>query len=238
MAIGRALKLVLIAVILGALLLPAHGAAQSTPVLKTPTDVKSYALGVEIARSWKRQNVDVDADLVIRGIRDVLSGNRLLMNDADLQTSLNMFTAEIRRRQAEARLTAQQDNKKKGDAFLAENKTKEGVVTLPTGLQYRVIKEGKGEKPTDAATVECNYRGNHIDGTEFDSSDRKGGPEAFKVSEVIPGWREALKLMPLGSKWRIFVPSELAYGQRGAGHIGPYETVIYEIELVAIQYPK
>ncbi len=222
-------------VVLGAFVLIAPARAQETQILKTQTDMESYAMGVEIVRNWKRQGIDLDLDVVMRGMKDVQAGNRLLLSDTDLRTAMGMFTSELRRKQTEARLMTQQDNKKKGEEFLAQNKTKEGVVTLPSGLQYMIIKAGKGEKPTDANTVECNYRGTHIDGTEVESSYRKGGPEAFKVSQVIPGWREALKLMPLGSKWELFIPPELAYGQRGSGQIGPNETTIFEIELVAIE---
>jgi FKBP-type peptidyl-prolyl cis-trans isomerase FklB len=131
---------------------------------------------------------------------------------------------------------AAEDNKKAGESFLAENKKKEGVVTLPSGLQYKVLKAGDGKKPTDTDTVECNYRGTHIDGTEFDSSYRTGQPATFKVAGVIPGWREALKLMPVGSKWQIFVPSQLAYGTRGKpGSVGPNAALIFEVELLAIK---
>jgi FKBP-type peptidyl-prolyl cis-trans isomerase FklB len=188
-----------------------------------------------MARNWKRQGIDFDLDIVMRGMKDALAGNKILLTEEDLLTTLNMFASELRRKKAEARLIAQQDNKKKGEAFLAENKTKADVVTLPSGLQYKILKAGEGKKPTEADTVECRYRGTHIDGTEFENSESSGQPATFKVSKVIPGWREALKLMPVGSKWQLFIPSQLAYGQRGSGRIGPYETIIFEIELVAIE---
>ena len=130
---------------------------------------------------------------------------------------------------------AAQDNKKKGEGFLAGNKTKEGVVALPGGLQYKVLKAGGGRKPTEADTVTCRYKGTLIDGTEFDSSGSSGQPATLKVSEVIPGWREALKLMPVGSEWQLFIPSQLAYGQQGSGRIGPNETLIFDVELVGIK---
>jgi FKBP-type peptidyl-prolyl cis-trans isomerase FklB len=131
---------------------------------------------------------------------------------------------------------AAEDNRKAGESFLAENKKKEGVVTLPSGLQYKVLKAGDGKKPTDADTVECHYRGTLINGTEFDSSYLTGQPATFKIAGVIPGWREALKLMPVGSKWQLFVPSQLAYGARGkGGSIGPNAALIFEVELLAIK---
>jgi FKBP-type peptidyl-prolyl cis-trans isomerase len=229
------LKLMLVA--LGVFLLALQASAEETLILKTQKDMGSYAMGVEILRNFKRQGIDIDLDIVIRGMKDAAAGNKLLLSDADLQTSLSMFRSEQRRKQAEARLTAQQDNKKKGEVFLAENKTKEGVVTLPSGLQYKILKAGSGKKPTEGDTVECRYRGTHIDGTEFDSSYRSEQQQTttLQVSGVISGWREALKLMPVGSKWQLFIPSRLAYGQRGAGLIGPYETLIFEIELVNIK---
>jgi FKBP-type peptidyl-prolyl cis-trans isomerase FklB len=127
-------------------------------------------------------------------------------------------------------------NKKEGEAFLADNKSKEGVVALPSGLQYKVLKEGNGPKPTATDSVVCNYRGTLINGTEFDSSTKHGGPATFPVNGVIKGWTEALQLMPVGSKWQLFVPSDLAYAERGAGaDIGPNATLIFEVELVSIQ---
>jgi FKBP-type peptidyl-prolyl cis-trans isomerase FklB len=127
------------------------------------------------------------------------------------------------------------DNKKEGDAFLAENMKKEGVMALPSGLQYKILKAGSGKMPTDADTVECNYRGTFINGTEFDSSYRTGKPATLKVKGVIPGWQEALKLMPVGSKWQLFIPPQLAYGERGSGPIGPNATLIFDLELLAIK---
>jgi len=203
--------------------------------LETQKDRQSYAIGVEVVRNWKRQGIDFDLDILIRGMKDALSGNKLLLTEEGLRTTLNLFSTDLRRKKAEAMLIAQQDNKKNGDAFLAENRAKEGIVTLPSGLQYKILKEGSGKKPTETDTVECRYRGTHIDGTEFDNSERSGQPATLKVSEVIPGWREALKLMPVGSRWQLFMPPELAYGHRGSGRVGPYETIIYEMELVGVK---
>jgi FKBP-type peptidyl-prolyl cis-trans isomerase len=225
-----------ITVSLGAFLIVSQVIGAEAP-LKTPKDMQSYAMGVELVRNWQRQGIDLDLDLMIKGIRDVQAGNKLLLSDSELRAAMDMFASELRMKQAQARLTAQQDNKKTGEEFLAENKTKEGVVTLPSGLQYKILKAGSGEKPKEGDTVECRYRGTHIDGTEFERSYRSEEQQTatLQVSGVIPGWREALKLMSVGSRWQLFVPSRLAYGQRGGGLIGPNETLIFEIELVSIK---
>jgi len=222
--------------VLGAWLLAAQASAGETPVLKTPQDNTSYGIGVDVGRNFKKQGVEVDLDLMVKGIKDGLSGGKLLLPDKELRKIMNAFQGELRQKQAEATRIAAVENKKKGDAFLAENKTKAGVVSLPSGLQYTILKAGSGKTPTDADTVEVQYRGTLIDGTEFDSSEA-GQPATFKVKGgVIPGWTEALLLMPVGSKWQVFVPPQLAYGSRGAGRdIGPNETLIFEVELIAIK---
>jgi FKBP-type peptidyl-prolyl cis-trans isomerase FklB len=158
------------------------------------------------------------------------------MTDEDLNKTMKDFQAGLRAKQAKARKMAAEDNRKEGVAFLAENKKKEGVVVLPSGLQYKILKKGAGKKPKEADTVEIHYRGTLINGTEFDSSHRTGEPATFKVSAVVPGWREALKLMPVGSKWQLFIPPQLAYAERGAGReIGPNATLIFEVELLGIK---
>lgn len=208
-------------------------------VFKTPTDKMSYSYGVEIARGLDRQGVDFNPDALAKGMKDVQAHDKLLMSDEELHTNVVAFQTQVRSKQARNKLISAQDNKQAGEAFMAENKTKEGVVTLPSGLQYKILRAGNGPKPTDLDTVACHYRGTLIDGTEFDTSahpNNEGEPAEFRVSEVIPGWREALQLMPVGSKWQLFVPPNLAYGQRGAGRgIGPYATLIFEVELVAIK---
>jgi FKBP-type peptidyl-prolyl cis-trans isomerase FklB len=199
-------------------------------------DQVNYGIGVEVVRNFKNQGIDVDLDMVIRGMKDGLSGN-IRVSEKEIRKTMTAFQTELRQKQATAKKLAALDNRKKGDVFLAENKTKEGVVTLPSGLQYRILKTAEGKKATDADTVECNYRGTLIDGTEFDSSYESGKSATFRVSEgVILGWKEALKLMPVGSKWQFFIPPQLAYGDRGAGRqIGPGETLIFEVELLAIK---
>ncbi len=222
-------------VVLVLVLLTAQVSAEETLVLKTQKEKVSYGLGVEMARNLKRQGIEADVDLVIKGLKDGLSGEKLLIPDEELRTIMGAFQHELTRRQLLALKVAAEDNSKKGEAFLAENKTKGGVVTLPSGLQYKILKAGDGKKPKEADTVECHYRGTLIDGTLLDSSEA-GKPATFKVTAVIPGWREALQLMPAGSKWQIFIPPHLAYGEKGGGgKIGPNATLILELELIAIK---
>ena len=208
------------------------------PVLKTQKDRQSYAIGVDVERNFRRQGFDLDLNIVIRGMKDAQGGDRLLLTDRELLETLNAFASDLRRKKAIDRLMAAQDNKKEGEAFLAGNKAKEGMVTLPSGLQYRILKAGDGKKPTEVDTVVLNYRGTLTDGTQFESTYNAGQPATIKVSgpQTIAGLREALKLMPVGSKWQLFIPSHLAYGQRGSGRIiGPNSTLVLEIELDSIK---
>jgi FKBP-type peptidyl-prolyl cis-trans isomerase FklB len=223
------------AVVLGAILLAATVYAAEQPELKTDKDKVNYAIGVNIIGNLKLQGVEIDLDLVMKGMKDANSGGKLLLSDEEIRNGIDKYQTAVRQKRTQITAKAAEDNKKEGTAFLEENKKKDGVVTLPSGLQYKVLKAGEGKKPTNADTVECNYRGTLINGTEFDSSYRTGKPAAFKVSGVIPGWTEALKLMPVGSKWQLFIPSQIAYGERGSGRIGPNATLIFEVELVAIK---
>lgn len=221
---------------LGLGLLAVQVSAQEPLALKTQKDKVSYTLGVEVARSFQSQGIAVDPNLVVKGLTDALAGEKLLMTDGDLSATMSAFQQEMRQKQAQARSVAAEGNKKAGAAFLAENAKKEGVVTLPSGLQYKILKAAEGKKPTEGDTVVCNYRGTLIDGTEFDSSYKSGRPATFGLKGVIPGFREALQLMPVGSKWQFFIPSDLAYSERGAGNaIGPNATLVFEIELISIQ---
>jgi FKBP-type peptidyl-prolyl cis-trans isomerase len=205
-------------------------------VLKTQKDKVSYAIGLNIGKSLRKDSVEVDPAIFARGVKDALTGAKALLTDDELKAVLTTLQGDLQKRQEETMRQAGEINKKAGDAFLAENKAKPGVVTLPDGLQYKVLTEGTGPKPAATDSVVCNYRGTLIDGTEFDSSYKRGQPATFPVDHVIKGWTEAVQLMPVGSKWQLFVPAELAYGNRGAGpQIGPNSTLIFEVELLSIQ---
>jgi FKBP-type peptidyl-prolyl cis-trans isomerase FklB len=213
-----------------------------TPVpltLKTQKDKASYAIGLNIGKSMHKDSVDVDAAILLRGLKDGLTGSKPLLTDDEARASMVALQADLRKKQEEKMLVQGEANKKAGEAFLAENKTKDGVVTLPSGLQYKILTEGTGPKPTATDTVVCNYKGTLLDNTEFDSSFKRGQPATFPISGVIKGWTEALQLMPVGSKWQLFIPSDLAYGARGGpgGSIGPNATLVFEVELMSIQ-PK
>jgi FKBP-type peptidyl-prolyl cis-trans isomerase FklB len=214
----------------------AQAPGATAPALKTEKDKESYALGMNLGTGLREDAIDVDPDLLLRGFRDALAGGKTLLSDQEAQTALALLQAEMRKKQEEASQAAGETNKKEGDAFMASNKTRSGVVTLPSGLQYMIVKAGTGPMPSTSDTVVCNYRGTLLNGTEFDSSYKRGQPATFQVGGVIKGFSEALQLMPVGSTWRIFIPADLAYGARdpGAG-IGPNSTLTFEVELLSIQ---
>jgi FKBP-type peptidyl-prolyl cis-trans isomerase len=191
---------------------------------------------MNLGMSLKKQSVEVDPAILSQGLKAAMAGGKTLLTPEEAQAALMEVQNDLRKKQQEKMQVASEANKKEGAAFLAANKGKEGVVTLPSGLQYKILKEGTGPKPTATDSVVCNYRGTLINGTEFDSSYKRGQPATFPVVGVIKGWTEALQQMPVGSKWQLFVPSELAYGERGAGgEIGPNATLIFEVELMSIQ---
>jgi FKBP-type peptidyl-prolyl cis-trans isomerase FklB len=208
--------------------------------LKTQKEKFSYALGMNqgkrLGDSLRKQSVPFDPAIMARGMKDGLAGNKTLLTDDEAQAVLMAVQKDMQQKQQEKNQEAAAGNKKEGEAFLAANKDKEGVVTLPSGLQYKILTAGTGPKPAPTDSVVCNYRGTLINGTEFDSSYKRGKPATFPVTGVIKGWTEALQLMPVGSKWQLFVPADLAYGDRAASaEIGPGSTLIFEVELLSIE---
>jgi len=210
-------------------------AAESTP-LKSQKDKTSYALGINLGKSIKQQlPAEIAPELFIKGFKDALLGANPLLSEEEMRTVVTAFQKEMTTKQKETMKIQGEKNKKEGEAFLAENKKKEGVKTLASGLQYKVIKEGTGKSPKSTDMVSTHYQGTFINGTEFDSSYKRGEPATFSVNGVIPGWTEALQLMKVGSKWQLFVPSKLAYGERGQGPIGPNAVLVFNVELLSIK---
>lgn len=223
-------------VLLGIVLLASQVNAGEDRVLKDQKEKVSYSIGMDIGNNLKKQAIDIDPDLLAKGIKDAFSQDKPLMTEQEIRETMMAFQKEMMVKQEERMKQAGEKNKKEGEAFFAENKKKEGVIPLQSGLQYKVIKAGTGKKPKATDKVTVQYRGTLLDGTEFDSSYRRGQPASFPVSGVIPGWSEALQLMEEGAKWQLFIPPNLAYGERGAGNmIGPNSTLIFEVELISIQ---
>ena len=192
----------------------------------------SYAIGMQFGKDFKRSGMDIDVNTFTKAIKDILGGKQPALNQEEVQQALNM----LREQQMKAQKNIANENKKKGEAFLAANKNKKGVIELPSGVQYLVLKEGTGKIPTKANSVVAHYEGRLIDGTVFDSSIQRGKPATFPVTGVIKGWQEVLQKMKVGSKWQVYIPSSLAYGQRGTGPIiGPNATLIFDIELIEIK---
>ena len=225
----------LLTAILSIMLIAGHADAGDKTALKNEKDKVSYSIGTQIGNNFKNQSMDVDVDLLAKGIKDALSGGKLLMTEKEIKETITALQKDMTAKQAERMKVVAEKNRKEGEAFLADNKKKEGVKTTPSGLQYKVIKDGNGPAPKMADTVTVNYRGTLINGTEFDSSYKREEPATFPVNSVIPGWTEAMQMMKVGSKWHLFVPANLAYGEQGAGpQIGPNSTLIFEVELTAI----
>ena len=207
--------------------------------LKTDKDKSSYALGMSIGSGLHRQGIPVDPAVVARGLKDAMSGSKTLLTEEEMKSTLQQLRAEVGKEQTAKAHVAGEGNRKEGEAFLSANKSKEGVTALPDGLQYKVVKEGTGPKPTASDTVTVNYRGTLVNGKEFDSSYKRGQPVSFPVSGVIKGWTEALQLMPVGSKWELYIPADLAYGDNPPDpSIGPGDTLIFEVELLSIGEQK
>jgi FKBP-type peptidyl-prolyl cis-trans isomerase FklB len=217
----------------------AQGPAEPDPearVFENPAEKLSYALGIDFGRRLRHQGADVHLELLIQGLKDALTGTPASLTEKEIRAALKEAQSELRRKQSALRREKALKNKEEGEAFLAANQAREGIVTLESGLQYKILESGHGPKPTLDDTVVCHYRGTALDGTEFASSYASNQPATFKVKRVINGWKEALQLMPVGSKWRLFIPPKLAYGERGAGPgVGPNATLVFDVELITIK---
>ncbi|MEX2212906.1 MAG: FKBP-type peptidyl-prolyl cis-trans isomerase [Phycisphaeraceae bacterium] len=225
---------------------PAEPAPADTGPLKTLKEKVSYVIGLNIGRSMARDAIEVDADVLLKGIKDALAGEgtKLLLTEEQMAAAIQAFQQELEAKAAAkqeeamaARKALGEKNQKEGAEYLAKNKTREGVKTTASGLQYEVLKQGTGKTPTAKDTVRTHYKGTLLDGKQFDSSYDRNEPAQFAVGGVIDGWTEALQMMPVGSKWKLYVPAELAYGVRGSrdGSIGPNAVLVFEVELISIE---
>ena len=209
--------------------------ATTMVTLKTQKDKESYAMGMNLGTRLKRDGMTLDSALVAKGMRDAMAGGKTVMTEDEARAALQQFNQEIGQKMDAKAKVEGAGNRKAGEAFLAANKAKPGVVTLPDGLQYKILKEGNGAKPAATDSVTCNYRGTTIDGKEFDSSYKRGQPATFPLQAVIKGWTEALQLMPVGSKWELYIPADMAYGDHPpSADIAPGSTLIFEVELLSI----
>jgi FKBP-type peptidyl-prolyl cis-trans isomerase FklB len=210
--------------------------APSATSLSTDTDKLSYSIGADLGKNFKKQGIDISPAAMAKGLQDGMSGGQLLLTEEQMKEVLNKFQKELMMKRSAEFNKKSEDNKSKGEAFLKDNKGKNGVVSLPSGLQYRILEKGDGAKPAKDDTVTVEYTGRLINGQVFDSTEKTGKPATFKVSQVIPGWTEALQLMPSGSTWEVYIPSDLAYGPRSVGGpIGPNETLIFKIHLLSVK---
>jgi FKBP-type peptidyl-prolyl cis-trans isomerase FklB len=219
-----------------AMVLSGAAFAADAPVLKNDREKFSYSIGMDIGGNLKQGSVDVDPDLLAKGLKDSYGGKKTILTEVEARKTIQDFQQTLTAKRAETMQKVAEKNKSAGKKFLAENAGKTGVKTLPSGLQYRELRAGTGKTPKATDTVTVNYRGTLIEGKEFDSSYKRGTPATFPVSGVIAGWTEALQLMREGAKWQLFIPSNLAYGERGAGgDIGPNATLIFEVELISVK---
>ncbi len=213
--------------------------AEGDLVLKTDKDKVSYSIGADIGKSFRTRGLDLNEQILIQGFKDAYAGKKTLLTDEEAQAALEAYKKEMMAKQEATAKEQAAKNVKEGATFLAENKKKEGVKTTATGVQYKILTAGTGKMPKATDTVKVHYRGTLIDGTEFDSSLKTKEPVTFPVNGVIPGWTEVLQLMPTGSKWQVVIPSNLAYGEAGAGQvIGPNATLIFDVELLSIEPPE
>lgn len=204
--------------------------------LTTDSEKLSYSVGADLGKNFKGQGIEISPQAFAKGLQDGIGGGKLLLTEDQMKDVLNKFQKDLMAKRAEDFNKKSEENKVKGEKFLKDNKAKAGVVELPSGLQYKILEKGTGEKPSKDDTVTVEYTGTLVDGQVFDSTEKAGKPATFKVSQVIPGWTEALQLMPVGSTWEVFVPAGLAYGSRSVGGpIGPNETLIFKIKLLSSQ---
>lgn len=212
------------------------GGTAGAEEIKGDKEKLSYTLGAQIGGDIKRNEIDVNVDTFVKALRDAVAGKSLAMSEEEMRNTMQAFQQTMQQKQMAKMQELADKNKKESDAFLAENKKKEGVVTRPSGIQYKVLTEGKGKKPGPKDTVVAHYTGTLPNGTKFDSSQDRGQPATFPLDGVIKGWQEVLPLMAVGSKWQVAIPSELAYGPRGAGaHIGPNQALLFDIELIDVK---
>ncbi|MBS0358229.1 MAG: FKBP-type peptidyl-prolyl cis-trans isomerase [Proteobacteria bacterium] len=213
--------------------------AQSSEKLTTEKQKLSYTIGVDLGSNLRKQGVDVDPQVLFKGLQDAMSDSPLMMNQETMETTLQNLQKQLFAKHASEFKQVAEKNKTEGAQFLSKNKTQPGVVTLANGLQYKVLTEGKGKKPQANDSVTVEYTGRLLNGEVFDSTEQKGTPVTFRLNEVIPGWTQALQLMPEGSTWEVYVPSDLAYGARGVGGpIGPNQTLVFKIHLISSQAAK
>jgi FKBP-type peptidyl-prolyl cis-trans isomerase len=204
-------------------------------VMQSRKDKISYAFGVDLARDIQRQKDEVNVDLMMRALTDTLAGKPLVMTDEEVKATLKKFEEEQKHDYEHAKSMIGERNKREGETFFSENAKKDGVVTLPSGLQYKILKQADGKKPAIDDQVVCHYRGMLVDGTEFDSSYKRNEPVTLPVRSIMAGWTQALQLMPVGSKWQIVIPPQLAYGEKIVAGLGPNATLIFEVELLSIK---
>jgi FKBP-type peptidyl-prolyl cis-trans isomerase FklB len=195
----------------------------------------SYSVGYQVGSDFKRQGMDINPELLLKGVQDALLSNEPLMMETEMKTTLEGVQKKVNALEEEKSRTQAEKNLKEGQAFLVENAKKEGVQTLLSGMQYRILKEGEGKKPTVNDTVTVHYRGALIDGTEFDNSHKRNEPATFNVDRTIAGWKEALQLMKEGAKWQLFIPPQLAYGDKKSSRIEANNTLVFEVDLLSVQ---
>ena len=236
---NRSVRKIAVHVVLGVFFLAGVCLAGDAPKITSEKEKINYSIGYQIGGDFKRQGIELDPDLVVKGIKDALAGAKPLMTQQEMRNTLVDLKKKVVADQQKQQEEKAKKNLAEGEAFLAGNGTKKGVVTLPSGLQYKVLAEGKGKSPVATDNVTVHYKGTLIDGSEFDSSIKRGKPATFRADRVIAGWKEALLLMKEGAKWQLFIPAKLGYGERGAGSkIPPNATLIFDVELISVNSSK